>query len=88
MGGNFFSWNKSTYYIFHSNTKEKKTFFLGKDVDDQDIIGFEVYDNKLDEWNPVPEWQMAQGRYRYTKKNFAIYILVFYSSKTTNFLWL
>ena len=40
-------------------------FFLGKDVDDQDIIGFEVYDNKLDEWNPVPEWQMAQGRYRY-----------------------
>ena len=64
----------------------KKIFFLGKDVDDQDIIGFEVYDNKLDEWNPVPEWQMAQGRYRYTKKNFAIYILVFYSSKTTNFL--
>ena len=43
----------------------KKNIFLGKDVDDQDIIGFEVYDNKLDEWNPVPEWQMAQGRYRY-----------------------
>jgi len=37
----------------------------GKDVDDQDIIGFEVYDNKLDEWNPVPEWQMAQGRYSF-----------------------
>ena len=37
----------------------------GRDVDGKDIIGFEVYDNALDKWNTVPEWQMAQGRYRY-----------------------
>ena len=36
----------------------------GRDVDGKDIIGFEVYDNEVDEWKPKPEWQMAQGRYR------------------------
>ena len=62
--------------IFFIQIQKKNLFFLGKDVDDQDIIGFEVYDNKLDEWNPVPEWQMAQGRYRYTKKICNLYFSI------------
>ena len=37
----------------------------GRDVDGLDIVGFEVYDEALDAWVAKPEWEMAQGRYRY-----------------------
>ena len=36
----------------------------GQDVTGSDLISFEVYDNKAKSWRAIPEWEMAQGRYR------------------------
>ena len=29
------------------------------------FYSFQVYDEVTDTWKPKPEWEMAQGRYRY-----------------------
>jgi hypothetical protein len=44
----------------------------GRNDDGEDIIGFEAYDAVTNSWIDNPNWQMAQGRYRYTN----IYILL------------
>jgi len=44
---------------------EKMIVLGGRDVDGLDIIGFEMYDDKSDTWEPKPEWEMAQGRYSF-----------------------
>ena len=36
----------------------------GQDVTGSDLISFEVYDDKAKSWRAIPEWEMAQGRYR------------------------
>jgi len=36
----------------------------GRDTAGSDLISFEVYDDEGRSWRAVPEWEMAQGRYR------------------------
>ena len=31
-----------------------------------ELLGFEVYNEGTKSWKEVPEWRMAEGRYRYT----------------------
>ena len=33
-----------------------------------ELLGFEVYNEGTKSWKEVPEWRMAEGRYRYTYK--------------------
>ena len=33
-----------------------------------ELLGFEVYNEGMKSWKEVPEWRMAEGRYRYTYK--------------------
>ena len=37
----------------------------GRDQEGSELIGFEIYDNENNEWKPVPEWEMVQGRYSF-----------------------
>lgn len=41
----------------------------GRDADGLDIIGFEMFDVEANKWVHKPEWEMAQGRYRYREKH-------------------
>lgn len=43
---------------------DKMLVLGGRDLDGLDVIGFEMYDDSTDSWNLMPEWEMAQGRYR------------------------